>query len=657
MKKRGQITIFIILGIVILAVFAILFSFRSQILEQDFGSEMNSIIVPEQIRPVKDYFDVCLREITQDGINILASQGGYINLPEEPYKRTINDEFSNTLNLYSIHKVAYWFYETSNGIQQQQIPTKEEMEKELESYINNNFNDCEYFAQDFEEDGFTINYPENIASEVKINNNNVEVKLNSDLQISLKEVYADVNKLMVLTDSKLGELYEIATKVMDKENKDLFLEEKTIDLMATYEEIPYSTTEFSCERKIWQKTEVLKDLKEITNTNIAALTLKDQTPSSYLPTNKEYFEIDVSKPEYITESFTYSTDFPMFMDVSPTKGEILVGDALTQQTPEISKFLNLFFCLNNYHFVYDLKYPVLIALTDDNTGLTFQYATQVIIDNNKPRAYEGEIYNTEYANEFTDNFCDNKVKPTEITVYDSNNFNNINGASVLYKCFTSTCYIGETNEEGKLNANFPPCLNGAVIAQKEGYELSAEFLSTNTEKETTVLLDKHHTLELEIKEVQLGDGFTSSIENKQAVVQFENLDNGYITMVTDEDREIKLTDGTYQITSYLLTESNTNIELKSGSEISCVKVPRPGLLGLFSNEEKCFESEFDAGTLTDVIVGGAAHEWYADLTGKNKITIYLPYDKTPKTQTEMLDIFNNINLNSNNQNFIYPKLQ
>ena len=657
MQKRGQVTVFIILGIVILTVFVILFSFRSQILEQDFESEMNSIIVPEQIRPVKDYFDVCLRGITQDGINILSAQGGYITLPEEPYKRTTNDEFSNTLNLYSIHEVAYWFYETSNGIQEQQIPTKEEMETQLESYINNNFNDCEYFAQDFEEDGFIINYPENLASDVKINKNNVEVKLSSDLQISLKEVNADVNKLMVVTNSKLGELYDLAVQVMNKENKDLFLEEKTIDLMSVYEEIPYSTTEFSCERKVWQKAEVLNDLKEITNTNIAALTLKDQTSSSYLPTNKEYFEIDITKPDYITESFSYSTDFPMFMDVSPTKGEILVGDALTQQTPEISKFLNLFFCLNNYHFVYDLKYPVLIGLTDDNTGLTFQYATAVIIDNNKPRNFEGEVFNTEYANEFTDNFCDNKVKPVEVTVFDSNTFRDIPDTSILYKCFTTTCYIGETNEEGKLNAKFPPCLNGAIIAQKEGYELGGEFISTNIDQETTVLLDKHHTLNLEIKEVQLGDGFTSSVEDKQAIVQFENLDNGYITMVTGEDSEIKLTDGTYQITSYLLTEANTNIDLKSDSQISCVKVPRPGLLGLFSNEEKCFESEFDAGTLTDVIVGGAMYEWYADLTGKDKITIYLPYDMTPRTQTEMLDVFNKVNVNANNQNFIYPELQ
>ncbi|MBT3417094.1 hypothetical protein HN425_03440, partial [Candidatus Woesearchaeota archaeon] len=344
MKKRGQLTLYIILGIVILAIFIILFSMRYQTLEQDFESEMNSIIVPEQIKPAKDYFDVCLKRVTVEGINLIAAQGGYINIPEEKYKRTITDDFSNVLNLYSVYDVAYWFYESSNGIKETQVPTKEKMEEELGSYIDNNFNDCYYFAKSFEDDGFDINYPESIMTEVIINKNNVQVKLNSDLRISLKDVTSDINKLMIISDSKLGELYDLAVRVMEKENEDLFLEEKTIDFMSVYEEIPFSTTEFSCERKVWRKGDVLRDFKGITNTNIGAIRLKDPASSAYIKTNKDYFEIDLIKPNYITETFSYSTDFPMYMDVSPMKGELLVGDALTQQTPEISKFLNLFFC-------------------------------------------------------------------------------------------------------------------------------------------------------------------------------------------------------------------------------------------------------------------------------------------------------------------------
>ena len=657
MKKRGQLTLYIILGIVILAIFIILFSMRYQTLEQDFESEMNSIIVPEQIKPAKDYFDVCLKRVTVEGINLIAAQGGYINIPEEKYKRTITDDFSNVLNLYSVYDVAYWFYESSNGIKETQVPTKEKMEEELGSYIDNNFNDCYYFAKSFEDDGFDINYPESIMTEVIINKNNVQVKLNSDLRISLKDVTSDINKLMIISDSKLGELYDLAVRVMEKENEDLFLEEKTIDFMSVYEEIPFSTTEFSCERKVWRKGDVLRDFKGITNTNIGAIRLKDPASSAYIKTNKDYFEIDLIKPNYITETFSYSTDFPMYMDVSPMKGELLVGDALTQQTPEISKFLNLFFCLNNYHFIYDIKYPVLISLTDDVTGLNFQYATQVIIDNNKPREYEGPIYNAQESNDFTDKLCGNKVNPIEITAYDKASFLELGDASILYKCFTSTCYIGETDKDGKLNANFPPCLNGVVIAQKEGYEMGVEFLSTNTDKETSVLMDKYHTLDLDIKEVQLGDGFTSSVNDKQAVVQLENLDNGYITMVTGDEKKIKLTNGNYKITSYLMTETDTEIELKSDSQISCVEVPRSGILGLFSSTEKCFESEFDGGTLTDVMVGAAEYEWYADVTGKRAITIYIPYEMTPRTQTEMLEVFNNIGLNKDNPNFLYPELQ
>ena len=58
-----------------------------------------------------------------------------------------------------------------------------------------------------------------------------------------------------------------------------------------------------------------------------------------------------------------------------------------------------------------------------------------------------------------------------------------------------------------------------------------------------------------------------------------------------------------------------------------------------------------------MMVGAAEYEWYADVTGKRAITIYIPYEMTPRTQTEMLEVFNNIGLNKDNPNFLYPELQ
>ncbi len=658
MQKRGQVTVFIVLGIVVLVVVGLLFSFRSELIEQDFESEMNSIIVPQQLMPVKTYFDACLVDVVEEGILILGEQGGYIEIPDDIAPRFDNNIHSNSLELGVGSEVAYWFYETANGIEKEQIPTTDEMEVQLENYVNENFDRCFYFVDDFEEEGFQIVTPSvTPTSDIKINRNNVQVKVLSNVLVSLKGVSKDLDKHMAVVDSKLGELYDLATKVMDEENKEMFLEEKTIDMMVAYEDIPFSTTEFSCERKLWQKGEVVEDMKGIFSTNVAALRLKDLSGSAYIPGDTGYFEVDVEKPVYVSDTFMYSTSWPMEVDVSPTRGEILVGDPLTQQTPEISKFLNLFFCLNNYHFVYDIKYPVLISLVD-NEGLNFQFATMVKIDNNQPRAYNEEVLNFESADDLTEDICDRRTQPTEIAVYDNENFADISGASVLYKCFSSTCYIGETNQNGILNAMFPPCLNGLVIAQKEGYEVGGEMFSSNAGESTSVLLDKHKELELDIRAVRLSDGYTSDVGLQQAIVQFENLDNGYMTMATHEDNTVQLTNGDYIITTYLMTEAGEEIELGSDSTLQCVTIPKSGVLGLFLTEEKCFESEFDGGVLEDVISGGAIFDWSVEgISAASKLTIYIPYEKVPRTQNEMLEVFNNINTNKDSVNFMYPQIE
>ena len=355
MQKRGQVTVFIVVGIVILIVFSLLFFLRGSLGEASFEDEMNSLIVPKQLEPINTHIDACLTETVLDGVSILGEQGGYITLPKDIMQRSATNQFSNTLEIYKGAEVAYWYFETANGIETQNIPTLESMTTELEEYIDENFEDCFYDLDNFREQGFEIQEPTIAISEVTINNNNIQVKLVSDTSVTLKEVAKDIDKNMIIVNSKLGELYELSKRIYEKEDETKFLEEKTIDMMVVYEEIPFSDTEFNCERKLWQKSEVVEDMKEIVNTNIAALRLKPVTSVSYLEPNQEYFQIDITKPNYVNEHFQYFTSWPMQVDVSPTKGDLLVGDPLTQSVPEISKFLNLFFCLNNYHFVYDEK--------------------------------------------------------------------------------------------------------------------------------------------------------------------------------------------------------------------------------------------------------------------------------------------------------------
>src|SRR3989344_4588580 len=136
--SKGQVTAFIILVIVIVAVIAAAFYFRNEIIKSSFERERErAAIVPEQIRPVKQYSDNCLLDVASEAVDLLAFQGGYVGLPEQGQVVTPANPFSNSLRLGNddAARVAYWSYQQSNGIFAEQVPSINSMEGDIAEYI------------------------------------------------------------------------------------------------------------------------------------------------------------------------------------------------------------------------------------------------------------------------------------------------------------------------------------------------------------------------------------------------------------------------------------------------------------------------------------------------------------------------------------------
>mgnify|MGYP001602217445 CR=1 FL=1 len=170
MKKRGQVTVFIILGILIVAIIAIAYSFIKKIGPGD--------IVSANIDEVKSYAIDCLKQVSEEAVLSVGKQGGYYNLPNE--------------SIYSPpYLVAYYIYGT-----QVLVPSKKIVENEIESYINENLQDC---FNDF-------NILKN--SDIIIGTN----KINTLVQIKEKEV--DINSkinLVVTKENSSAEISDIST--------------------------------------------------------------------------------------------------------------------------------------------------------------------------------------------------------------------------------------------------------------------------------------------------------------------------------------------------------------------------------------------------------------------------------------------------------------
>ena len=130
-NKRGQVTIFIIIAIVLIAGFALFLAFKN---------DDTSVGLPASIEPVHTSFLSCIEEYSLVGIDILESQAGYIEVPDfEPGSSYM--PFSNQLDFLG-NPVPYWYYVSGNNIQKEQVPSKSDMENQLEQFVEEKVRNC-----------------------------------------------------------------------------------------------------------------------------------------------------------------------------------------------------------------------------------------------------------------------------------------------------------------------------------------------------------------------------------------------------------------------------------------------------------------------------------------------------------------------------------
>jgi hypothetical protein len=99
MHKRGQVTVFIILGIVIIALIGMLFFFRGDLIESIFEGETSGLFTSADIEPVKDVVQGCVEITLMDAIEHVSNQGGY-NSP------VLSDSYSR--DSYGVPVVYAW---------------------------------------------------------------------------------------------------------------------------------------------------------------------------------------------------------------------------------------------------------------------------------------------------------------------------------------------------------------------------------------------------------------------------------------------------------------------------------------------------------------------------------------------------------------------
>jgi len=593
-SHKGQVTIFIILAIIILGAVITFFVIRQNLVIQT---------IPESIQPVYTSFLSCIEDKTSVGIDLLESQAGYIELPNfEPGSAYM--PFSSQLNFLG-SPIPYWSYVSGNNIQKEQVPTQQEMQTSLATFLNSKIRECNF--ETYYTDGFEINLGEPKTT-ITIKNNDVAVNLNMDFQVTKGEDTVLVQNHQATVKSNLGALYASAKTVYEKEQKELFLENYGIDTLRLY--APVDGVELTCSPKTWNADSVFTELQEAIETNTLALTT--QSPSTK---EAKYFFVDTGTSYDVR--FINSRSWANSFEVLPSQESLLIATPVGNQ----QGLGVLGFCYVPYHFVYNVNYPVLVQVY--NGDEVFQFPVAVVIQGNKPRAALNST-----AKSIESDLCPYKNTPTTVETYDSN-LNSID-ASISYECFGDTCDIGTTSS-GILTADFPQCVNGYVVAKAEGFRDARYLYSTSSEGSAVVILDKLYSLDVNLKS-------DSANYNGNALIYFNSEGNSKVVSYP-EQKSVDLSEGQYEISVYIY--KNSSIQLQETTSQQCVDVASSGIGGILGmTEKKCFDVTIPSQVVSNVLAGGGKFDSYFledDLKSSDALEINAKGFSTPKTIQELQD--------------------
>jgi len=574
-NNKGQIGIYVIIAIaIVVGVLAIAY----------YQGNLNVSGVSAEFRPAYDLYISCVEQQAKNAIVISGSQGGdiYLDSIEAPSSYA---PYSSQLQFLG-YNMPYWYYVSGNGASKNNVPSLSQMQSEIGRYVDENIGNCDFSPLDAQ--GYDLSLGIS-RTKVTISDSSVDVDVEQPMTITKGEGKALQTSHKISVKSSLGSLYKTAKEVYDKEMADGFMENYAEDVLRSY--APVDGVEFSCAPKTWSTQEVYNKLQDGLVGNFAAIKLQGDY-YSLKDKKSEYFVVPLdNKFSGTSASFIYSKDFPSKVEIYG--GGVSQGVMMAQPIGNQAGMGMLGFCYVPYHFVYDLGFPVVVQLM--NQDELFQFPMVVIIDKNKPKVADVAI------NDFQGDFdlCSDSGKPISVKFYDVNlNPVGVEG-SISYNCFDQSCNLGEI-KGSEFNGKVPACVNGNLVVQAKGYGEKSQIFSSNEETNADIILDKEYSVDVKL----LLDGKEHS---GNAVVIFEGENS--VSAILPEQRIIKLTEGLYNVSVYAY--SNISITIPASSKSICSDVPRTGLFGILGGTEKqCTTISMPATNIDSGLVGGGKSQEY-----------------------------------------------
>src|SRR3989338_5119874 len=502
--SKGQVTIFIIVGILLVLAVTLVIFVRKEIIT--FKPEE---IIPTEKGKVENFITSCIDQVGHDALVRVGLQGGYIELPFD-----VVDDNTRRLDISPTLAVPYWAYGAQTS-----IPSLQQIKEEIDQYLEENVRDCLFSMEVFQESYDLIEKSE-LTANTEIVQNKVIFNLHWDVEIRSKggEIITEVIDHLAESPIKLRNVYTVARAILEKEMETLKLEDITQDLIALeHPDVPVAGMELSCSKKKWEVDTVKNTLLELVRINVHELKVKG-TDYVAFPEDLTYYQnhyvwnigSEFNYPQ-VSVLFNFEQTYPYTFGVTP-----LVGNKMQSSQLGGSDLLS-FLCIQTWKFTYDLVYPVLVKVKDETTGYTFEIAFTVHLVRNNPERGEAVPRQSYFIDTVSDeDYCGSKEIPMTVFTYETIENENtgaynrepLEGVQTSFTCLRYKCGMPETEYDfaGRGNVagystNFPYCAGGILRGTNDGYKESWERVVTEAGKE--VELDLTPMYELPANKVKI----------------------------------------------------------------------------------------------------------------------------------------------------------
>ncbi len=537
MNKKSQITVFIIIGLLVICSAVLIFYIRSRVITKDLVPKLDKI--PDDRKDIQEFVLGCVDQTATDALIKIGEHGGYID-PSDPSLslRTFDQNplpaDSDVVYMNPGYEVPYWWYLeppsdcTNCVVSDANIPSIIDIQDQVSNYVDKNLGDCLSGFRSFEGKGLTIRTKGNSSTRTIISDKDVIVYVNYPLVVDSAGSSTTMENFPVDINLDFNSFYNLAVAIAEGEKDSQYLETILMHLISSYSAVdpsklpPLASFDEGFTTVTWVKPAVRQELMQILQSYIPVIQVENTKGYEKVKTGDPFqtamynvftLNNNMSYPD-MDVSFTYQ-DWPIHFDITPRTGELLKPTSYRTEYPfNIAPTTQT----NHYEFFYDVGFPVVVEIRDEDAlsrrGYSFVFALEGNVMDNKnlalwhmgegtvgPRDYSSVTYsltdktgNTPIVPEYDEQsqtyvnktysppkkrlICDDSQRISgNVTIIAKDRYTGkgISGAAVSFGCGNyATCAIGTTGENGRFVGKLPVCIGGGYITlDKDGFAPAA----------------------------------------------------------------------------------------------------------------------------------------------------------------------------------------